>query len=71
MWYVKKQKSLNEAISEIKALKRFFYKNVSVPGGADEFNEQLTETGRVADFLELGELFAKDAQKNRVLWRPL
>jgi len=32
-----------------------------VPGTADEFNEQLAKAGRVADFLELGELFAKDA----------
>jgi len=34
---------------------------VNVPGKADEFNEQLAKAGRVADFLELGELFAKDA----------
>ena len=32
-----------------------------VPGAANEFNEELAKAGRVADFLELGELFAKDA----------
>ena len=52
---------LKEAIQEIKALREDFYKNVNVPGKADEFNEQLAKAGRVADFLELGELFAKDA----------
>ena len=52
---------LKEAITEIKALREDFYKNVNVPGKADEFNEQLAKAGRVADFLELGELFAKDA----------
>ena len=52
---------LNEAITEIKALREDFYKNVNVPGTTSEFNEQLAKAGRVADFLELGELFAKDA----------
>ena len=52
---------LKEAMAEIKALREDFYKNVNVPGKANEFNEQLAKAGRVADFLELGELFAKDA----------
>ena len=52
---------LKEAIKEIQELREDFYKNVNVPGKADEFNEQLAKAGRVADFLELGELFAKDA----------
>ena len=38
-----------------------FYKNVSVPGSKDSFNEPLAKAVRVSDFLELGELFAKDA----------
>jgi len=54
-------KGLTEAISEIKALREEFWKEVKVPGTADEFNEELAKAGRVADFLELGELFAKDA----------
>ncbi len=55
------EKGLKEAIEDIKALRADFYKNVNVPGSAEEFNEQLAKAGRVADFLELGELFAKDA----------
>jgi succinate dehydrogenase / fumarate reductase, flavoprotein subunit len=52
---------LNEAIEEIAALREEFYKDVKVPGTADSFNQELEKAGRVADFLELGELFAKDA----------
>ena len=55
------EKELKEAIEEISTLRKEFYKDVLVPGTADEFNEQLAKAGRVADFLELGELFAKDA----------
>jgi succinate dehydrogenase / fumarate reductase, flavoprotein subunit len=55
------EKGLKEAIEDIKALREDFHKNVNVPGTIDEFNEQLAKAGRVADFLELGELFAKDA----------
>jgi succinate dehydrogenase / fumarate reductase flavoprotein subunit len=55
------EKELKEAIEEISALRKEFYQDVLVPGTADEFNEQLAKAGRVADFLELGELFAKDA----------
>lgn len=52
---------LQEAIEEIKALREDFWKNVKVPGRIDDFNVELEKAGRVADFLELGELFAKDA----------
>lgn len=55
------EQGLKEAISEIKEIREDFWKNVSIPGSADEFNEELAKAGRVADFLELGELFAKDA----------
>ena len=55
------EKGLKAAIIEIKELREDFYKNVNVPGKIDEFNEQLAKACRVADFLELGELFAKDA----------
>ena len=54
-------KGLTEAIEEIAALREEFYKDVNVPGTADSFNQELEKAGRVADFLELGELFAKDA----------
>jgi succinate dehydrogenase / fumarate reductase flavoprotein subunit len=55
------KEGLEEAIQEIKTLREDFYKNVRVPGSENEFNEELAKAGRVADFLELGELFAKDA----------
>ena len=52
---------LKEAISDIKKLKKDFYKNVFIPGATNCYNEELAKAGRVADFLELGELFAIDA----------
>ncbi|PKP26078.1 MAG: succinate dehydrogenase flavoprotein subunit [Bacteroidetes bacterium HGW-Bacteroidetes-2] len=52
---------LNEAIVEIAALREAFYKDVKVPGNPNSFNQELEKALRVADFLELGELFAKDA----------
>ena len=56
------QKDLKKPLVEIKALREDFYKNVKVPGTASMSSiEQLAKAGRVADFLELGELFAKDA----------
>jgi len=55
------EKDLKSAINDIQELRDDFYKNVRVPGTADSFNEELAKAGRVADFLELGELFAKDA----------
>jgi succinate dehydrogenase / fumarate reductase flavoprotein subunit len=54
-------KGLNEAISEIAALREEFYNDVRVPGTDKGFNQELEKATRVADFLELGELFAKDA----------
>ncbi len=55
------EKHLKEAIAEIKEIREGFWKNVKVPGSLNEFNQELEKAGRVADFLELGELFAKDA----------
>lgn len=55
------EKGLKEAIKEIKEIREEFWKEVTVPGGANEMNPELEKAGRVADFLELGELFAKDA----------
>ena len=52
---------LENALFEIKKLKEDFYKNVFVPGRLLDYNEELAKAGRVADFLELGELFARDA----------
>ncbi len=55
------EQGLKEAITEIAELRKEFWANVKVPGSNDEFNEELAKALRVADFLELGELFAKDA----------
>lgn len=54
-------KGLAEAIEEIKALRKEFWKNVRIPGGISEFNPELDKANRVADFLELGELMCIDA----------
>ena len=55
------EKDLKDAIEEISALREDFWNNVKVPGTKDTLNQELEKAGRVADFLELGELFAKDA----------
>ena len=55
------EKGLKEAMAEIKEIREQFWKDVKVPGDANEMNPELEKAGRVADFLELGELFAKDA----------
>ena len=55
------EKGLKEAIAEIQELRAQFWKDVRVPGGMNEVNPELEKAGRVADFLELGELFAQDA----------
>ncbi|WP_194851637.1 fumarate reductase/succinate dehydrogenase flavoprotein subunit [Nonlabens antarcticus] len=52
---------LRSAMDEISELRADFWKNVKVSGSADTKNQELEKAGRVADFLELGELFAKDA----------
>ena len=52
---------LQEAISEIQDLRYRFWKDVNVLGKASDFNKDLEFAGRVADFLELGELIARDA----------
>jgi len=55
------KKGLVSAIKEIKKLREEFYSKVFVPETVDEYNEELVKAGRVADFLELAEIFAKDA----------
>jgi succinate dehydrogenase / fumarate reductase, flavoprotein subunit len=52
---------LTEAQEEIAQIREEFWNDVRVPGTADSFNPELAKALRVADFLELGELFAKDA----------
>jgi succinate dehydrogenase / fumarate reductase flavoprotein subunit len=55
------EKDLKEALKEIKALREDFWVNVKLTGKAESKNTELEKAGRVADFLKLGELFAKDA----------
>ena len=55
------EKGLNEAIKEISELRSEFWKNVNVVGGSEDVNQCLERAGRLADFLELGELIALDA----------
>ncbi len=52
---------LKKAIEEIRQLKKEFWSDVKIPGSADEFNPELDKAGRVADFIELGELMCMDA----------
>lgn len=55
------EQGLKEAIKEIADLREDFYKNVRIPGELNAMNSELEKAHRVADFLELGELFAVDA----------
>ncbi len=52
---------LKEAIEDIEKLKEEFWKDVFVPGSANGMNPELEKAGRVADFMELGQLMAIDA----------
>lgn len=55
------EKGLNEAIQEIQALKKEFWSDLRVVGDREGFNPELDKAGRVADFIELGELMCVDA----------
>ena len=55
------ESGLKQAIEEIAALREEFYRDVQVPGDANELNPELEKALRVADFLELGQLMAVDA----------
>ncbi|MFM2338540.1 MAG: succinate dehydrogenase flavoprotein subunit [Bacteroidota bacterium] len=55
------ENGLKEAIAEIQALKKEFWSDVRIPGSITEMNTELDKAGRVADFIELGELMCKDA----------
>ena len=53
--------SCETAIRRIQELRAEFWTNVSVPGSGESLNSALEKAGRVADFLEFGELLARDA----------
>ena len=55
------QAGLKQALAKIPALREEFWRNLNVPGSADDLNQSLEMAGRVADFLDLGELMCLDA----------
>nr|WP_228021291.1 fumarate reductase/succinate dehydrogenase flavoprotein subunit [Romeria gracilis] len=57
----REQPHLEQAIQNIRALRADFWENLRVPGSPDTLNKNLELAGRVADFMELGELMARDA----------
>ncbi len=52
---------LKEAIEEIRSLRWAYWENVNVTGRGNQLNQELEKAGRVADFLEYGELMCRDA----------
>jgi succinate dehydrogenase / fumarate reductase flavoprotein subunit len=69
MWeYVgmsRNEKGLKTAIKKIQEIRKDFWKNVRVLGANEQLNQSLEKAGRVADFLELGELMAEDALQRK------
>jgi len=69
MWdYVgmsRNEEGLKKAIEEIKGIRAEFYSDLMVPGVNDSLNTELEKAGRIADFLEIGELMARDALERR------
>jgi succinate dehydrogenase / fumarate reductase flavoprotein subunit len=55
-------KGLDRALARIPEIREEFWQNVKVPGAGAELNQELEKAGRVADFLELGELLVRDAR---------
>ena len=55
------EESLNKAIKEIQALRKEFWSDLKLVGTADSFNVELEKALRLVDYLELGELMARDA----------
>ncbi|MFP6581515.1 MAG: succinate dehydrogenase (quinone) flavoprotein subunit, partial [Candidatus Hydrogenedentota bacterium] len=59
------EKGLKEALKEIKTIRKEFWENVTVTGSEGSFNQVLERAGRVADFLEFGELLVYDALERK------
>ena len=58
------KKGLEKAITEIQALRSEFWKNVYVPGENNEFNQEIEKAIRLADYLEIGELMARNREES-------
>lgn len=61
----REESGLREAIEKVRELRQVFWEDVKVMGNGASFNQNLEHAGRLADFLELGELFAQDALDRR------
>jgi len=61
----RQEKGLKETLDRIPALRDEFWKNVSVVGSSESFNQCLEKAGRVADFLEFAELITRDALERK------
>ena len=59
------EQSLEKALRQIPPLREDFWRNVNVPGENESLNVSLEKAGRVADFLEFGELLCRDAFERR------
>lgn len=57
----RKKEGLQKALKDIPELRKEFWKKVKIPGKVDEYNPELEKASRVADFMELAELMARDA----------
>ena len=57
----REREGLEKASVELKALKKEFWSDVRIPGKADDLNVELEKALRLADFIEIGELMARDA----------
>jgi succinate dehydrogenase / fumarate reductase flavoprotein subunit len=57
----REKSGLESALEKIPKLREQFWKDVKIPGTANEYNPELEKAARLADFLELGELMARDA----------
>ncbi len=55
------KEGLEEALAKIPKIRAEFWKDVAVLGSGEDFNQELEKAGRVADFLEFGELMCRDA----------
>ena len=59
------EEGLKKGRQLVRALRERFWKDVFVPGSADDYNNEIEKAGRVADFLELAELLLVDAERRK------
>ncbi|MGM0376511.1 MAG: fumarate reductase/succinate dehydrogenase flavoprotein subunit, partial [Bacteroidota bacterium] len=55
------KEGLQKALEKIQSIKKEFWSNLRIPGSADDMNVELEKANRLADFIEIGELMARDA----------